>query len=52
MGPKGSLLNAPDVYMEKLAYGSKYKKDFITLEMSPQSVSKNYTKQKVVHLKI
>ena len=35
MGPKGSLLNAPDVYMEKLAYGSKYNKNFISLEMSP-----------------
>ena len=35
MGPKGSLLNAPDVYMEKLAYGSRYKKNFISLEMSP-----------------
>jgi len=35
MGPKGSLLNAPDVYMEKLAYGSRYNKNFISLEMSP-----------------
>ena len=35
MGPKGSLLNAPDVYMEKIAYGSMYSKDSITLDMSP-----------------
>ena len=31
MGPKDSLLNAPDVYMEKLAYGSRYKKDIIEI---------------------
>ena len=35
MGPKESLLNAPDVYMEKLAYGPAYKRDLITLEMTP-----------------
>ena len=35
MGPKESLLNAPDVYMEKLAYGPAYEQDLITLEMTP-----------------
>ena len=35
MGPKDSLLNAPDVYMEKLAIGPGYKSDVVTLEMSP-----------------
>ena len=35
MGPKESLLNAPDVYMEKLAYGPAYERDLITLEMTP-----------------
>ena len=35
MGPRGSLLHAPDVYMEKLALGPGYKPDVVTLEMSP-----------------
>ena len=35
MGPKGSLLNAPDVYMEKLAYGPGYETNLITLGMNP-----------------
>ena len=35
MGPKDSLLYAPDVYMEKLAYGPAYERDLITLEMTP-----------------
>ena len=35
MGPKESLLHAPDVYMEKLAYGPAYERDLITLEMTP-----------------
>jgi len=36
MGPRGSMLHAPDVYMEKLAIGPGYKSDVITLEMSPR----------------
>ena len=35
MGPKDSLLYAPDVYMEKLAYGPAYERALITLEMTP-----------------
>ena len=35
MGPRGSMLHAPDVYMEKLAIGPGYNKDVVTLEMSP-----------------
>ena len=35
MGPKGSLLHAPDVYMEKLAYGPGYETNLITLGMNP-----------------
>ena len=35
MGPRGSMLHAPDVYMEKLAIGPGYKPDTVTLEMSP-----------------
>ena len=36
MGPRGSMLHAPDVYMEKLAVGPGYKTDVVTLEMSPR----------------
>ncbi len=35
MGPRGSMLHAPDVYMEKLAIGPGYKTDVVSLEMSP-----------------
>ena len=35
MAPRGTLLHAPDVYMEKLAIGPGYPKDIISLEMSP-----------------
>ena len=35
MGPRGSMLHAPDVYMEKLAIGPGYKPGVVTLEMSP-----------------
>lgn len=36
MGPKGSLLNAPDVYMDKLAVGPGYPENVVTLEMPPE----------------
>ena len=36
MGARGSMLHAPDVYMEKLAIGPGYKTDVVTLEMSPR----------------
>jgi len=34
MGPRGSMLHAPDVYMEKLAVGPGYDTDVVTLSMS------------------
>ncbi len=35
MGPRGSMLHAPDVYMEKLAIGPGYARDVVTLDMTP-----------------
>ena len=35
MGPRGSMLHAPDVYMDKLAIGPGYTTDVVTLDMSP-----------------
>jgi fructose-1,6-bisphosphatase II / sedoheptulose-1,7-bisphosphatase len=35
MAPRGTLLNAPDVYMDKLAIGPGYPKDVVTLDMTP-----------------
>ena len=35
MGPRGSMLHAPDVYMDKLAIGPGYPTDVVTLDMSP-----------------
>ncbi len=35
MGPRGSMLHAPDVYMDKLAIGPGFETDVVTLEMSP-----------------
>ncbi|MFQ6549761.1 class II fructose-bisphosphatase [Aestuariibius sp. 2305UL40-4] len=35
MGPRGSLLHAPDVYMDKLAIGPGYRQGVVTLDMSP-----------------
>ena len=35
MGPKGSMLYAPDTYMEKLAIGPGYPEGVVTLAMSP-----------------
>jgi fructose-1,6-bisphosphatase II / sedoheptulose-1,7-bisphosphatase len=35
MAPRGTLLHAPDVYMEKLAIGPGYPADTVTLAMSP-----------------
>ena len=36
MGPRGSMLHAPDVYMEKLAIGPGYDAGVVTLDMSPE----------------
>lgn len=35
MGPRGSMLHAPDVYMDKLAIGPGFRKGVVTLDMSP-----------------
>ncbi|WP_323766228.1 class II fructose-bisphosphatase [Marinovum sp.] len=35
MGPRGSMLHAPDVYMDKLAIGPGFKTGVVTLTMSP-----------------
>jgi fructose-1,6-bisphosphatase II / sedoheptulose-1,7-bisphosphatase len=35
MGPRGSMLHAPDVYMEKLAIGPGFRAGVVTLDMSP-----------------
>ena len=35
MGPRGSMLHAPDVYMDKLAIGPGFRPGLVTLDMSP-----------------
>ncbi|MCE8008946.1 class II fructose-bisphosphatase [Aestuariivita sp.] len=35
MGPRGSMLHAPDVYMDKLAVGPGYPDGVVSLDMSP-----------------
>ena len=35
MGPRGSMLHAPDVYMDKIAIGPGYPKGLVTLDMPP-----------------
>jgi len=35
MGPRGSMLHAPDVYMDKLAVGPGFASGVVTLDMSP-----------------
>ena len=35
MAPRGTLLHAPDVYMDKLAVGPGYPTDVVSLDMSP-----------------
>ena len=35
MGPRGSMLHAPDVYMDKLAVGPGYDEGVVTLDMTP-----------------
>jgi fructose-1,6-bisphosphatase II / sedoheptulose-1,7-bisphosphatase len=35
MGPRGTMLNAPDVYMDKLAVGPGYPERVVTLDMTP-----------------
>lgn len=35
MGPRGSMLHAPDTYMDKLAIGPGFAKDVVSLDMFP-----------------
>ena len=35
MGPRGSMLHAPDVYMDKLAIGPGYQPGLVSLDMTP-----------------
>ncbi len=35
MGPRGSMLHAPDVYMDKLAIGPGYRNGLVNLDMTP-----------------
>ncbi len=35
LGPRGSMLHAPDVYMDKLAIGPRFATDTVTLDMTP-----------------
>ncbi len=35
MGPRGSMLHAPDTYMDKLAIGPGFEQGVVTLDMSP-----------------
>ncbi|MEM9523617.1 MAG: class II fructose-bisphosphatase [Pseudomonadota bacterium] len=35
MGPRGSMLHAPDVYMDKLAVGPGFRPNVVTLDMTP-----------------
>jgi fructose-1,6-bisphosphatase II / sedoheptulose-1,7-bisphosphatase len=36
MGPRGSMLHAPDVYMDKLAIGPGFAENVVTLDMTPK----------------
>ena len=46
MGPRGSMLHAPDVYMEKLAIGPGYVQGAVTLDMSPAERVAELAKEK------
>ena len=46
MGPRGSMLHAPDVYMDKLAIGPGYATDVVSLEMTPTERVKALAKAK------
>jgi fructose-1,6-bisphosphatase II / sedoheptulose-1,7-bisphosphatase len=46
MAPRGTLLHAPDVYMEKLAIGPGFPKDILSLNMSPAERVKALAKAK------
>ena len=46
MGPKGSILKSPDVYMQKLAIGPSYPKDIVSLDSSPSEIIKTLASYK------
>ncbi len=46
MAPRGTMLHAPDVYMDKLAIGPGYKKDIVSLDMAPAERVKALAKAK------
>ena len=48
MAEGGTLLNAPDVYMEKIAIGPGYPKDVVDLDASPEENIANLAKAKGV----
>ena len=49
MAPRGTLLHAPDVYMDKLAIGPGFAKDVVSLEMSPAERIKALAKARKCH---
>ena len=51
MGPRGSMLHAPDVYMDKLAVGPGYAQDVVHLDMSPTERVKALAKAKECNTK-
>ncbi|TCP60830.1 fructose-1,6-bisphosphatase II / sedoheptulose-1,7-bisphosphatase [Rhodovulum bhavnagarense] len=46
MGPRGSMLHAPDVYMEKLAIGPGYPEGIVTLDMPPAERVRQLAREK------
>ncbi len=46
MGPRGSMLHAPDVYMEKVAIGPGFEQGLIHLDMTPTERIKTLAKAK------
>ena len=46
MAPRGTLLHAPDVYMEKLAIGPGFPENVVSLDMSPSERVKALAKAK------
>lgn len=46
MAPRGTMLHAPDVYMEKLAIGPGFAPDTVTLDMAPAERVKALAKAK------
>ncbi|WP_371227464.1 class II fructose-bisphosphatase [Roseovarius sp. 2305UL8-3] len=48
MAPRGTMLHAPDVYMDKLAIGPGYPTDVVSLDMTPTERVKALAKAKKV----